>query len=136
MEEEKEIQISKYSSGVNIIIRIDSLWRLANSSAIAGLFNKWNTVLDVIWRELARDVDGENYKDKKEKFDKFDERLKDTGQFKDTGSDTFKAPDKEMIDKRAEQYKILNEKELFLKRLENELGKGTTFDDGDEDDFE
>ena len=39
-------------------------------------------------------------------------------------------------DKRAEQYKILNEKELFLKRLENELGKGTTFDDGDEDDFE
>jgi len=40
------------------------------------------------------------------------------------------------VENREEQYQILMDKQLFLARLENELGKGTTFGEGDEDDFE
>ena len=136
MEEDNEIIISKHSSGISILIRIDGLWKLANSYSVSGLFDKWNRVLDVIWRELARDLKETDYTDKKKTFDEFDTELGKTGPFKDTGSDTFKAPEKDLIEKRGEQYKTLNEKELFLKRLENFLGKGTTFDDGEDDDID
>lgn len=133
---EQDQQISKHSSGVSILIRIDGLWKDANLHSRAGLFSKWNTDLDVIWRELARDLDDSDYESKKTKFNKFDEDLVNSGNFKDTGNETFDGLSKSQVDSRSKQYKILNDKELFLKRLENKLGKGTTWDDGDEDDFE
>jgi len=134
-EEEHESQISKHSSGVSIIIRIDGLWKDANIHSRAGLFSKWNTDLDVIWRELARDIKEKDYKKKKEEFDDFDKNLVLSGTFKDTGSDTFDELPKDDITNRSKQYQILNDKELFLKRLENFLGKGTTWDDEDDDDI-
>ena len=127
--------ISKHSSGVSIIIRINGLWEDANASSCSGQYSKWNTKLDVIWRELARDILESDYDEKKKGFDSFDTKLIKTGQFIDSGSDTFDSISSDIMKKRAEQYKILNDKELFLKRLENKLGKGTTFSDGDEDDF-
>lgn len=135
MAEEQDNLISKHSSGVSILIRINGLWEDANAFSCSGQFSKWNTKLDVIWRELARDITNTKYTVKKESFDEFDKRLIKTEDFKDGGSETFNDIDE--IDKknRSQQYRILNDKELFLKRLENELGKGTTFHDGDEDDF-
>lgn len=134
MVDEVEALISKHSSGVSIIIRINGLWIDANLHSCAGQYSKWNTKLDVIWRELARDITETDYKTTKENFDKFDEDLVKTGRFRDSGSDTFEDMDKDAVISRSKQYRILNDKELFLKRLENKLGKGTTFDDGDEDD--
>lgn len=134
-EDDTSLHISKHSSGISIIIRIDGLWKDANIYSCSGLFSKWNTKLDVIWRELARDILSEDYKKTKEEFDKFDEQLVKTGPFKDTGSDSFDDVSKDDQTNRSKQYKILNDKELFLKRLENKLGKGTTFSDGEEDDF-
>ena len=136
MSEENEPLISKHSSGISILIRVDGLWRDANSHSRNGLFDKWNRDLDAIWRELARDLTDADYTLKKEAFDTFDKQLADSGRFKDTGSDDFKLPTKEDIAARSKQYRTLNNKELFLKRLENKLGKGTTFDDGEDDDFE
>ncbi len=135
MAEGDEVLISKHSSGVSIIIRINGLWIDANIASCAGLYSKWNTKLDVIWRELARDILEDEYKAKKMAFDKFDGDLVKVGPFKDTGSDTFEDADTEDIKNRSKQYRILNDKELYLKRLENKLGKGTTFHDGEEDDF-
>jgi len=135
MAEDSEHLISKHSSGVSIIIRIDGLWKDANIHSCAGQYAKWNTKLDVIWRELARDIKESEYETKKKAFDKFDKDLVDTGAFKDTGSDTFEDVDKKDAENRSKQYRILNDKELYLKRLENKLGKGTTFNDGEEDDF-
>ena len=135
MAEEGEHLISKHSSGVSIIIRINGLWIDANIHSCAGQYSKWNTKLDVIWRELARDILETDWKDKKEAFDAFDKKLVGVGVFKDAGSDTFNDIEKEDMEKRSKQYRILNDKELFLKRLENKLGKGTTFHDGEEDDF-
>ena len=136
MTEENETLISKHSSGISILIRVDGLWKDANNHSRAGLFDRWNRDLDAIWRELARDLSDKDYDDKQKAFDLFDSNLAESGRFKDTGSDDFKSPPKEDILARSKQYKILNQKELFLKRLENKLGKGTTFDDGEDDDFE
>lgn len=135
MAEDEEVLISKHSSGVSIIIRINGLWIDANLHSCAGQYSKWNTKLDVIWRELARDILEKDWDVKKKDFDTFDAELIKVGAFKDTGSGTFEDMSNDDIGNRSEQYKILNKKELFLKRLENKLGKGTTFSDGDEDDF-
>ena len=135
MAEEHEALISKHSSGVSIIIRIDGLWKDANINSCAGQYAKWNTKLDVIWRELARDILEEDYETKKNAFDEFDKELVKTGTFKDGGSDTFDDMTSDDSKNRSKQYRTLNDKELFLKRLENKLGKGTTFHDGEEDDF-
>ena len=136
MAEDGEIQISKHSSGVSILIRIDGLWKDANNHSRGGQFSKWNTDLDVIWRELARDFNNDDYEEEKKKFDEFDKGLVEIGRFNDNGSDTFNDEEIETINKRSKHYRKLNDKELFLKRLENKYGKGTTWSDGDEEDIE
>jgi len=143
---EEDKQISKHSSGVSIIIRLNGLWTDANNHSRMGLFSKWNADLDTIWRELARDLNETEYQDTlvgnkikegyKTEFEKFDRDIAAKGDFEDTGSESFEDTSPELIKKRAEHYKLLMKKDLFLRRLENHLGKGTTFDDGSEDDFD
>ena len=141
MEEEKKV--SKFSSGLNIITRLDVLWRKCQELKRNGKYQDWNDELDTIWLELARDVNPEDYNDKKDdaekpiagyktQFDEFDKKIQKELPFQDGGSG-FKKPDKDMIKKRNEQYNILMEKQLFLARLENELDKGTTYESEDED---
>jgi hypothetical protein len=135
---EEERKISKYSSGINIIVRLDSLWKDTHRHSREGAFSKWNSDLDRIWLELARDYSegSEEWKDKKEKFDKFEKDITTEGGFHDFKREGFEKTPRETYLKREKVYKILMDKQLFLARLENELGKGTTHDDGDEDDFD
>ena len=144
MEEESNLVKSKYSSGINIIIRLDLLWKDTHAHSRAGSFNKWNSDLDRIWLELARDLfnkkklidESTSFEGVKEKFDNFDGELSQVGSFVDEKPAGFKQSSKEDISKRAEQYKILMRKQLFLARLENYLGKGTTEQDEDDYDFD
>ena len=141
-----EQTFSKYNAGVAIQIRLDALWKLVNQYSISGDFKIWNAVLDRVWSELARDIKETEYEDHtdkegkktegyKTKYDKFDEELTKLGSFDDKMADSFKSLTKEDIGKRGRQYKVMMAKDLFLKRLENHLGKGTAWDDHDEDDF-
>lgn len=136
MAEEHERQVSKFSSGVNQLLRLDNLWKDANSHSRSGRYSLWNNDLDTVWRELARDLGDNDYTKKKQSFDKFDSELGDAGKFLDFGSDTFDDVSPEQIKSRSKHYKILNQKELFLRRLENFLGKGTTWDEDDDDGFD
>lgn len=137
MEEERERRIkSKYNSSLAIILRLDNLWKEANSHARREVFKKWNLDLDNIWRELARDLDDKDYDKFKAEFDDFDTKLAKTGDFIDQTPSGWKELSKEQIDMRSKQYKILSEKDLFLRRLENHIGKGTEWEEGDDDDFE
>ena len=136
MDDNNEKQTSKFSSGINQLMRLDQLWKDSNSYSVAGLYSKRNTKLDVIWRELARDLSDKVYGERKALFDAFDTNLGKAGPFMDNGSDTFNDPSRENMKTRSKQYSILNEKELFLRRLENFLGKGTTWDDEDDDGFD
>lgn len=136
MDNEDGQKVSKYNSGIAIIMRLDNLWRDTHTHSRGGAFSKWNQDLDRIWCELARDIKEDEYKKKETYFDKFDEELIAKGNFEDNASEGFKDVKPEQIKKRAEQYLILMKKELFLRRLENTLGKGTAWDTGDGDDFE
>ncbi len=147
MEENEEQIKSKYSSGINIILRLDQLWKDTHLHSRIGVYSKWNSDLDCIWLELARDykdddkdkdTNGEkgNFKNIKEEFDSFDTEIKAKGGFKDKKPEGFKKLSPEEIESRDEIYKILMKKQLFLARLENKLGKGTTLDEGDDYDFD
>jgi hypothetical protein len=152
--EQEEKKISKFSSGINILQRVDQLWKNCHSFKRSGHYYRWNEELDSVWLELARDLeekeyydldeDGEPIKNKlskkkvqikgyKSHFDKFEEQLKELLPFTDAGNSGFQEPTKDQIEKRNKQYSILMEKQLFLARLENELGKGTSWDEEDDD---
>ncbi len=144
MEEESNLVKSKYSSGVNIIIRLDLLWKDTHLHSRMGSFNKWNSDLDRIWLELARDLfnkdkltdEDKDFKNVKEVFLGFDKELIKIGKFNDEKPAGFKKVSSDEIIKRAKQYEILMRKQLFLARLENYLGKGTTEEDIDDYDFD
>lgn len=141
MEEDKK---SKFSSGLNIIMRLDTLWKNCQSFKRNGRYAEWNEELDTIWLELARDLNPDDFEDQKnketgeiiegdkKKFEKFDIKLSKVLPFMDSGTG-FKPIDKNVITNRNKQYKILMEKQLFLARLENELDKGTTYEEEDDD---
>jgi hypothetical protein len=151
---EEEKKISKFSSGINILQRVDFLWKNCHNYKRNGLYHRWNEELDSVWLELARDLKEEEYYDLdnegkiilnpskednvktkgyKSQFDNFEERLESLMPFTDSGMSGFQEPTQAMKDNRNKQYKLLMEKQLFLARLENELGKGTSWEDEDDD---
>jgi len=137
MEQEAETKIkSKYSSGINIILRLDQLWRDTHLHSRKDMFYHWNNDLDCIWRELARDLGSEKYDEWKNKIDEINKELKKLGKFEDEKPAGFKEPPIELLQKREKQYELLNEKQLILARLENWLGKGTTEEEDDDYDFD
>ena len=73
--EEGEQKIPKHSSGVNILIRIDGLWRDTHSHSRTGLFSSWNSDLDRIWLELARDIKTKDFENKEKTFLDFKFRI-------------------------------------------------------------
>jgi len=125
---------SKYNSGVAKEIRRNDLWKEANFHSRTGQFTKWSEDLDTIWSELCADIKPEEFKNKKEEFEKFDNDLLIIGRIEDKSSNGFAELGKDFYDKRDKHYKKLRDKEIFLRRLENSLGKGTAYeDDGDYD---
>lgn len=142
--EDNEPQVSKYSSGVNINLRLDQLWKDTHLHSRNSRYNSWNLDLDCIWSELARDLkdDGDkknnikSYKEIKKEFDSYDTRIISKGKINDKKPEGFREQTKDEIEIRDKHYKILREKQLFLARLENNLGKGTTYDNNDEDEID
>jgi hypothetical protein len=126
---------SKYNSGVAKEIRRNELWKETNSHSRLGQFTKWNEDLDCIWSELCADIKPEDFEEKKKDFEEFEGKIMKIGKIEDTTKQGFKDFDKDFYNKRNEHYKILRNKEIFLRRLENSLGKGTAYEDDDEDSF-
>lgn len=147
MAQEEQEKVSKYNSGVFIIQRLDNLWNNANRHAINNEFNKWNKNLDRIWLEIARDLPDTEFEDKKNakgetikgyrtKFQEIEDELDKTGALQDSFGSDFEQPSTKEIKNRIKQYEVLMKKDLFLRRLENKVGKGTRFEDTSEDDMD
>lgn len=136
MEKEEEQKVSKFSGAVSALIRVDELWNDTHTHSRQGKYLNWNEDLDRIWLELAKDLSNEIFTSKKEIFDAFETQLKEKGGIYDKAKCDFEDIPQDTITKRSNIYKILMDKELFLRRLENELGKGTSWEDEDEDDFD
>ena len=141
--EETNDKTSKYSSGVSILVRLNSLWIKTQEFILNGRYQSWNTTLDIIWLELARDLKEKantskhikSFEEYSKEFNEFDEDIKKIGTFNDTTSNGFEKVSKGEIEKREKHYNLLKKKQLFLARLENIIGKGTTYDDEDDDDM-
>jgi len=134
-EEVEQNRKSKYNSGVAKEIRRNKLWEETNTHSRSGNFIKWNEDLDTVWSELCADIKPEEFNGKKTDFEKFDTEIMEIGRIEDTNKQGFKEIDKEFYAKRDKHYKKLRDKEIFLRRLENSLGKGTAYEDDDEDSF-
>jgi len=144
---QEEPKVSKYNSGINIIMRLDEIWRNTHKAVKEGKYYEWNVWLDRAWCELARDLKEEEYsgdekekkKGYKEKFEELDKAVFENGDLIDNEESVsvgFQKPSSNLWKKRNDQYKALMAKDLFLRRLENHLGKGTAWDEEDEDGFD
>lgn len=126
---EKEF-ISTYNEGMYQIQRLHFLWIDCNNKSRTGDLQGWRWTLDTIWRELTRDAvkdrtpdikSVEELKDKNSWFVQYHELDK---KINDAGTDKRK------------KYDALSQLEIFLRILQNEVGKGGKYRDPDEDGME
>jgi hypothetical protein len=135
-EEETETKKSKYSSGIAKEIRRNVLWTDANNHSRIGQYSKWNEDLDRIWCELSSDAEKKKlFTLNKLKYEEFDKQLASIGNFNDNVHTGFEKPSNEEKEKRSKHYKKLIEKEIFLRLLEEDVGKGTSWEEDEEDEF-
>jgi len=116
---------AKFNGAISQIYRLDNLWKDTHAHSRVGELEKYNWDLDRVWLELAGDFDEESKHN--ENFGAINKKIGDVKDKFKTGKinkDTFFS----------EYYSLLNEKELFLRRLQNKLGKGTEYESDDEDD--
>ena len=111
---------SKYNEAGLQILRLHTTWTKIESHINLGQLDKWKFLLDSIWRELYADIFHLGDIDA-------NRLMKENAALKDK---IAKAKSKD------EMYDALNERHLFLKRLQDEVGKGGVYDDGTQDDFD
>jgi len=93
------------------IYRLHILWLTCNTISNNGELTKWKWKLDTIWRELSPDAIQKD--ENKEEQDKY------TSKLKILNDKIAKSEDNTTI------YNALQEKEIFLRCLQEEVGKGS-----------
>ena len=99
------------------IARLNVLWNTCNSLSRNGRLTQWKWLLDTIWRELTPDA---TQKDENKYFGEVKELNNKISNPKGPG----------------DLYIALQEKEIFLRCLQDAVGKGSKRKDSDEDDME
>jgi len=105
---------SEYNEAGYQIARLNNLWSLCNTHARNGQLEKYKWDLDRIWIELSSDAQQKN---------------------KDYYFKGIKMLNNMISKSRIPQllYKFLQEKEIFLKQLQEDVGKGSKKKEGYED---
>lgn len=123
---------SKINSAALINIRLHNLWNDTHLHSRKGDYASWNADLDRVWCELAADV--KNGSPFLEKFNEIKGKLKEVNPIlKWNEVKGFQELSKEQKEKQQSQYEVLMDKEIFLRQLQNEQGKGTAYWDAAED---
>ncbi len=102
---------SKYNAALSQIYRLDSIWQRCQYYRRLGQLGRWNIELDICWSELSPDA-------KTSEIKKFNEFMIKIIKFRKS--------------KGVLNY-LLMSKEIFLRKLQDRLGKGTSYIDPDED---
>ena len=125
---------SKYNTSGFINLRLNDLWIKVNNATIAGNYHQWNFILDVIYRELTRDFPVKAQQETE--FNDLNAAVKKLlPLWRPTNPDfNNKAVLSESL--KEKQYEAIDKKDIFLRRLENSVGKGSSYKDEDEDDFD
>lgn len=128
--EPDEIKKSKINSAGLINLTLKDLWESFYRHLRALSYSKANSDLDCLWVEFGGDekVNSDAIKD----FNKVDKEIGEN--FSKIpivkGFQKYSSNDLKILSK---QYKLLIDKALFLKRLQNKQGKGTAYDDNSSD---
>lgn len=130
-EQSDEKNISRINAAGLINITIEKLWNESYVALSNGNLVGWNRKLDAVWCVLGGDVKEGGDEDKE--FNKIDLKLHELGSLnhKKVGFERMSENESGII---AQQYIWLRKKSLFLRRLQNDQGKGTAYarDDDDE----
>ena len=108
---ESGLKKSKFNAAFLQFTRLNELWNDANNHSREGQFDKWNIDLDTIWNELIAHVE-----------------LK-----KQTSFDLISRDIKKYQNDPAVLYGLLRKKERMVRKLEDKSGKGTAYQDDDDD---
>ena len=125
---------SKFHGAFDQLRRVDALWAITHRDVRAGNYLNWNVCLDRLWMEFLGDLD-ENSEDEK-KFNEINKKIIDIYPIFSSTNANFNKKPEGFSDKLSKQYLLLCEKEIFIRRVQNKLGKGTAWRDEYEDDFE
>lgn len=128
-----EVKTSKYNNAIDQIYRLGIIWRNAYKHSSSGNYLAWNFDLDAVWREFAGDLKPESEEDKA--FKEINSKINKLLPLHSVASPTFNKVSPIEKKRISDQYDLLMEKEIFLRRLQNQLGKGTAWDDSEDDDF-
>ena len=128
-----EEKLSRINAAGLINMTLEGLWKESYTAMAKGDLVTQNRKLDAIWCILGGDEDEGGKKDKE--FHKIDLAVHELGRLnhKKVG---FEQRDDDENSKIARQYLLLRKKSLFLRRLQNEQGKGTAYQSDDDDDME
>lgn len=110
---QSETQYSKYNEAAQQISRLHESWLKCSELRRKGRLIDWNFELDNVWTELAGDKN----------CDKSDEK---------TFYDFIPLYVKAKKEGSAALYQILLKKHVFLKRLQDQLGKGAAYNKKDD----
>lgn len=133
VEQPTENGTSRLNSAGLINSALESLWSKCYTAMANGDLVHWNRNLDAIWTILGGDCVKGDEDDKA--MTEINLKIYNTGSLnhKKTGFQTISS--EESI-KMSLQYLYLNEKSLFLRRLQNRQGKGTAYIREDDDDID
>ena len=120
---EKKDLTSDFNEAKFQILRLHILWISCNTLSQSGKLIEWKWKLDTIWRELASDAkDKDKDKEKKDTYFYQIEQLNKKISFVSNNNNLL--------------YSILQEKEIFLRCLQEAVGKGGKKSSGDGDDMD
>jgi hypothetical protein len=120
---EKKELISDFNEAKFQILRLHVLWQSCNTCSQNGNLEQWKWKLDAIWRELSPDA-------KERDKNQSDNENAYFSKIKTINDNISKARNNN------EKYLALQEKEIFLRCLQDAVGKGSRKSSGDEDDFD
>ena len=124
--DEKKELISDFNEAKFQILRLHLLWQSCNSLSQSGKLIQWKWKLDTMWRELSVDATEKDNSIDKDK-DKYFTRVKELNKNIAIAQDN---------NNREELYDTLQQKEIFLRQLQEDAGKGSRKHAHDEDDMD
>lgn len=129
-------KLSRINSAGLVNSVLSNLWSDFFRHFRDGKYLSANSDLDCIWTILGGEK-GVETDGTQSAYLKVEKRLFDSGALQDSIVITgFGKISEEQKNKFSQHKKILLEKSLFLRRLQNKQGKGTAYDDGEDEDFE
>ena len=131
MHEANEDKVSRINSAGLINSILENLWRESYTAMANGDYLKWNSKLDSIWTILGGDC--EENKDEDKSIVKINLSIYEAGTLKSKAGGGF---NDNINPNNALQYQLLLRKSLFLRRLQNKQGKGTAYQNDDDDDID